>query len=42
MLGEYVVKTEVTGADGKPLIPENTLSIEDLDKEIARLQKKGE
>lgn len=40
--GEIKNKTELTGAEGKPLIPENTLSNEDLDAEIIRLQKKGE
>lgn len=37
--GEIKQGVEVTGAEGKPLIPENTMTLEELNKEIERLEK---
>lgn len=40
--GEIKQNLEVTGADGKPLIPEDTRTQEEKEAEIARLLNKGE
>lgn len=40
LIGEQIVKTEITGKDGKDLIPENKMSVEELEKEIERLKNK--
>lgn len=41
LIGEQIIKTEVTGAEGRPLIPQR-MSDEELKAEIERLKNVGE
>lgn len=41
LIGEQIIKTEVTGSEGRPLIPQR-MSDEELKAEIERLKNVGE
>lgn len=39
LLGERIVKSEVTGKDGAPLFPEKDMTLDEINDEIERLDK---